>query len=69
MAGIDPDRCRTELGIPAGWEPMTGVAVGYEGPLDILPEDARARETAPRVRRPVAQWAFTGAWGASAGID
>jgi nitroreductase len=66
MAGIDPDRCRTQLGIPAGWDPITGVAVGSAGPLDILPEDVRVRETAPRVRRPVAEWAFTGAWGASA---
>lgn len=69
MAGIDHDRCRTDLGIPPGWDPITGVAVGHEGPLDNLPEDVRARETAPRNRRPVAQWAFTGTWGASGGTD
>lgn len=67
MAGIDLDRCRTELSIPAGWDPITGVAVGYAGSPDTLPEDVRAKETSPRVRRPVAQWAFNGRWGNPAG--
>lgn len=63
MAGIDQDRCRTELGIPDGWEPITGVAVGYEGSPDQLPEDLRERDLAARVRKGVGEWAFTGKWG------
>ena len=65
MAGIDPDACRRELGIPEGWEPATGVAIGYPGPVDQLPDDLKARETAARSRKPLSDHVFIGQWGAA----
>jgi len=63
MAGIDLEACRRELGIPEGWEPATGVAIGYEGRVEQLPEDLREREMAPRTRKEVGAFAFVGVWG------
>jgi hypothetical protein len=35
------------------------VAVGYHGPIEVLPEDKRAREK-PSDRKPIAEIAFEG---------
>lgn len=64
MAGFLPDRARELHQIPAGQEPLTMIAVGYPGEPDNLAEPLRARELAPRSRKPLAEMAFTGKWGA-----
>jgi nitroreductase len=63
MAGFDPDKARTVLGIPAEYEPMVAIAVGYLGDVATLPDDLRARETAPSTRKPQAEFVFAGKWG------
>jgi nitroreductase len=63
MGGFDPEQVRTALGVPDGYRPLTVVAVGALAPADLLPDDLRARETAPRRRRPLAETFFAGSWG------
>ena len=68
MAGIDVDRCRETYQIPEDWEPVTGLALGYPGDPAVLPEELREREQAPRQRKPLAEWVFTGRWESPAAL-
>lgn len=63
MAGILPDRARELYAVPAEFEVLTGLALGYALPPDQLPEEWKVRDLAPKTRRPLAQSVFTGAWG------
>lgn len=66
MAGFDPERARKTYHIPADCEPMAAMAIGYPGNPDSLPEKLRERETAPRVRRPISEFVYSGDWGSVA---
>lgn len=68
MGGILPDRAREVFAIPEGFRALTATAIGYAADPADLPEDVRARETAPRERRPLAETVFTGAWDRPAGL-
>jgi nitroreductase len=63
MAGFYPDRVRELYDVPEGFEPVAGIVLGYPGDPDILPDDLRQRELAPRVRKPLESFVFQGAWG------
>lgn len=63
MGGILPDEARLRFGIPAEFDVVTGLAIGYLGPPDSLEERFRASEIEPRTRRPLAETVFTGGWG------
>ena len=64
MAGIVPDTIRSTYAVPDGYEPCTGIALGYQGELADLPNDEqRAREQVPRVRKPLAEFVFAGKFG------
>jgi len=63
MAGIFPDKIRELYGIPEGYEAVAGIALGYPGDPQSLPEGLRKRELAPRERKPVTEFVFTGRWG------
>ena len=58
MAGIVPERVREAGALPDGCEPVTGLAIGYPGAPESLPEKLRAAETAPRERRPQRETVF-----------
>ena len=64
MAGYDADRARQEFGIPEGHTPIAMIAIGYpyQGKLDDLDEKLRAKELAPRERKPLSETAFSGRW-------
>ncbi len=66
MAGFDPELARNTYHIPADCEPMAAMAIGYPGHPDALPEKLRDRETAPRVRRPISEFVYSGDWGTPA---
>jgi nitroreductase len=68
MAGILPDRARQEFAIPADWEAVSGVAIGYPGDPQSLPEQLRTRELATRTRKPLTSFVFTGSFGRSAAL-
>ncbi len=58
MGGFDAARARTIFGLPETLQPMTVLAVGYPGSPDDLAEPLRARELAPRTRKPLAEVVF-----------
>ena len=68
MAGFDVEAARERFAVPAGWEPVSVIALGYPGDLDSLSEKLRQRETAQRHRRPLETFVFSGAWGHPAPI-
>jgi nitroreductase len=56
MRGFDVERTRTTLNVPAGHEPMVAIAIGHLGDVSLLTEQQAARETAPRARKPQAEF-------------
>jgi len=68
MAGILPERAREVFAIPEGHEAVAGIALGYPGNPEMLPERLRAAETAPRTRKPLEAFVFSGRWGEAAQI-
>ena len=65
MAGIDPEKARKLFDIPADYEAVAGIAIGYAGEPASLPDGLRERELAPRQRKPLDSFVFTGQWGKS----
>ena len=63
MAGFYPDKVRELFGIPKEFEPVAAIALGYPGDPESLPEKFRSREIAPRERKPLAEFVFSGQWG------
>ena len=63
MAGVLPDRARELFAIPDGYEAVAGIAIGYPGDASSLPDQLRERELAPRARKPLESFVFTGKWG------
>lgn len=71
MIGILPDRARELYHIPADAEAWTAMAIGYKADATGLTDALRARDQAPRKRKPASQFVFTGSWGqpaAAAGL-
>ena len=69
MIGILPDRARELYGIPDGFEPLTALAIGYRGDPRNASEQLRERDQAPRSRRPLAEFVFSGEWEHSVVLD
>ena len=62
MGGFNSDKALEVLSIPEGFEPVTMGAIGYVGDPEALPEQLKARELAPRQRKPLSELVFTGNW-------
>ncbi len=63
MGGFDKNQAREVFGVPAEYELVTAIAIGYAGDPDTLPEDLRTRELAPRTRKPLKSFVFANYWG------
>jgi nitroreductase len=63
MGGFSKEKARETFAIPADFEPVSVLAIGYAGDAAQLPEARRAQETAPRTRKALGQIAFKGGWG------
>ncbi len=63
MAGILPEVIRESFSLPSGYEPVTGMAIGYPGDLTTLPDEFREREQAPRSRKTLQEFVFSKTWG------
>jgi len=50
MAGFDQQMIIHNLGVPDRLEPVIIMAIGYAGEAEMLPENLKARELAPRER-------------------
>src|SRR5262245_36853061 len=66
MIGIVPDRARELYKIPEGVQPLTGLAIGYAGDPNSLPQALKDRDVAPRTRKRLAEFVFGGQWGTAA---
>lgn len=58
MAGFEPAKARQLFAIPDTHEPITAGAIGYPAAPDLLPDDLKQRELAPRARKPLAEFVF-----------
>lgn len=50
IAGFEHDVAVKNLGVPDLYEPVIVMAIGYPGDAEMLPENLKAREVAPRER-------------------
>lgn len=58
MGGYDVERARQVLNLGKNDEPAAMMAIGYKGDPSQLPEDVAARESKPRSRKEVEEFAF-----------
>ena len=63
MAGFDVEKARTVFQVPDGHEPVAMMAIGYYGDPSTLEERRRQQEFAPRTRRPISEFVFSGRFG------
>jgi len=56
MGGFEPKAAREKLHIPAGWEPVAVIALGY-------PRIQGAQTPKPRERKPLSEITYGGEWG------
>lgn len=60
MAGFDKELARASFGVPSDYDIGAVTAIGYLGDPEELPEAYRKGEVAPRTRKPVAEFVFSG---------
>jgi len=63
MIGILPDKARELYQIPEHYEAWTALAIGYKADPATLPAALKERDLAPRLRKPLNEFVFTGHWG------
>jgi nitroreductase len=63
MIGILPDKAREIYKIPEHFEAWTAMAIGYKAGPAKLPDALKERDLAPRQRKPLNKFVFTGQWG------
>ncbi|MEX2142718.1 MAG: nitroreductase family protein [Pirellulales bacterium] len=66
MIGVVPDKAREIFQIPEDSEAWTGLAIGYAGDPNALPDKLKERDLAPRQRKPLAEFVFGEKWGKAA---
>jgi nitroreductase len=67
MAGLDREKARTLFQVPDDFEVGAAWALGYLGDPEALANELKARETAPRSRKPLAEFVFS-AWDQAANL-
>ena len=66
MGGIDPERARQVYGVPAGFQVVTGIAIGRQGDPGTLDDEGMLKsELEARQRRALAESVFADRWGES----
>lgn len=68
MGGIEVDKIREVYGIPEGYAPMAGWAIGYEGDPDLLEGGLREAELSPRTRKEQLEFVYGPVWGKSSDL-
>lgn len=69
MGGFSAEKARAVFVIPERWQPVAAIAIGYPGDPNDLPEDLRKKDLAPRQRKPIGEFVFSGKWGQPGGLD
>lgn len=62
MAGFDVPKARQVYSLAEGYEPVAAIALGYFGDPKTLSKRLQQRELAPRTRKPLEQFVFSGRW-------
>ena len=62
MAGILPEKAIELFNIPEHYTPMTMIALGYLGDIDVLPESLQEKEKGERSRLSIDEIVFRGTW-------
>lgn len=62
MGGFDGNKARGLFNLPDDCQPMAMIAVGYQAETEILDEEFKDAETAPRTRAALGERFFAGAW-------
>ncbi|BAU11094.1 nitroreductase [Leptolyngbya sp. NIES-3755] len=62
MAGFDVQKAKELYNIPQGYEPVDAIALGYLGDPHQLSDRLQQRLAAPRSRKPLKDFVFTGNW-------
>ncbi|MEW6412064.1 MAG: nitroreductase family protein [Candidatus Zixiibacteriota bacterium] len=55
MAGYDAFKMKEALGVPDEYHVITVIALGYEGPIDLLDERTRKKDESPRTRKELSE--------------
>lgn len=63
MGGIDREKIRHVYAVPADHDAVAGIALGYQGEPESLPEGRCEAESAPRSRKPLSEIVFSGSFG------
>ncbi len=63
MIGILPAQARDLFEIPQDSEAFVGIAIGYQGDANLLPEALKERDLGERQRKSLDQFVFSGKWG------
>ena len=63
MGGFDVEKAKQVFSIPDGYDPVAMIAMGYAGNPETLDDAMKARDLAPRKRKPISEFVFEGNWG------
>ena len=66
MAGFNKELAASLLEVPENYKVITAIALGYPGDPELLHENLRRLEFAPRSRKPLDEFVFTGKFGGKA---
>lgn len=66
MGGFDKELAGQLLGVPDNYTVLTAIAIGYRGDPEVLHENLKRMEYAPRVRKPLHEFVFAGNFGEKA---
>lgn len=62
MAGFDVAKAKEVYNIAEGYEPVAAIALGYLGDPQTQPENLKQRDLAPRQRKSLDSFVFSGSW-------
>ncbi len=63
MGGFNKEEAKKLFNIPTGYDPVSVIALGYQGNADKLPSPLRERELKPRERKPLSEIVFANTFG------
>lgn len=62
MGGFDADKARAAFNVPARYQILAMVSIGYPAAIESLSGEAKERELAPRSRKTLGELFFNGQW-------
>ncbi len=63
MAAFSKEKIRVACKIPAGWDPVTCIAMGYLGENTNVPELYEKKDAEPQIRKKLSEFVYEDTWG------